>query len=62
MKKYQCENCKMRAKYDKSPNSMIGKIWRWHIGFCPGWKSYMKSLDTDQKSEIVTKYDIDLMY
>lgn len=62
MKKHQCENCKMRAKYDKSPNSMIGKMWRWHIGFCPGWKGYMKSLDTDQKSRITTKYDIDLMY
>lgn len=62
MKKHQCENCKMRAKYDKSPNSMIGKMWRWHIKFCPGWKGYMKSLDTDKKSEIVAKYDIDLMY
>jgi hypothetical protein len=60
MKKYMCDNCKLRKKYDKSPNSVVGKLWRWHINFCPGWKGYMKSLDSAEKEEIAAKYKIDL--
>lgn len=25
----------MRAKYEKSPRSLAGRFWRWHINFCP---------------------------
>lgn len=56
MKNYPCKNCKLRAKYDKTPESFIGKFWRWHINFCPGWKGYMKSLDESKKTEIIAKY------
>ena len=38
-----CEKCKFRAKYDQKPNSFLGKFWRWHINFCPGWKAYVTS-------------------
>ena len=51
-----CEKCKFRAHYDKGgtrevynivggyqPNSFLGKFWRWHINFCPGWKGYFSS-------------------
>jgi len=31
---YQCENCKLRAKYDQKPTSLVGRFWRWHINFC----------------------------
>ena len=58
MKKHMCEECKLRAKHDKAPNSIVGKFWRWHINFCPGWKSYMKSLDEDKKEEVITKYQL----
>ena len=27
--KYPCENCKLRAAYDKNPKSLIGRFWRW---------------------------------
>ena len=54
----QCEQCKMRAKYDKAPKSFVGKLWRWHINFCPGWKGYMKSLDEEKKAEVSTKYNL----
>ena len=40
---HNCENCKFRAHYDKKPNSMLGRFWRWHINFCPGWKGYFTS-------------------
>ena len=26
--KYPCENCKLRAAYDKNPKSLIGRFWR----------------------------------
>ncbi len=41
---HQCKNCKFRAHYDKKPNSLLGRFWRWHINFCPGWKAYFTSL------------------
>jgi hypothetical protein len=34
----------------------LGRIWRWHVNFCPGWRSYMKSLPDDEKRMIVEKY------
>lgn len=51
-----CEDCKMRSAYDKNHDSLIGKFWRWHINFCPGWKAYYKTLNQEQKSEIKNKY------
>jgi len=38
--KQNCENCKLRAHYEKNPKSVLGRFWRWHINFCPGWKAY----------------------
>ncbi len=58
MANIQCENCKFRAQYDKKPQSLIGKFWRWHINWCPGWKSYMKSVDEDEKQEIIKFYNL----
>ncbi|MGQ1784710.1 MULTISPECIES: hypothetical protein [unclassified Saccharicrinis] len=58
MEKQSCEQCWMRAKYDVKPKSLIGRFWRWHITFCPGWKGYMKSLDEDKKQEIKLKYNL----
>ena len=46
----------MRAHYDKSPNSFMGRFWRWHINFCPGWKRYFTSLDADQQAALREKY------
>lgn len=52
-----CNDCKMRKVFDKNNNSFIGKFWRWHINFCPGWKSYYMSLDEEQKNSINIKYN-----
>lgn len=52
-----CSNCKFRAQYDKNPNSFLGKIWRWHINFCPGWKSYFNSQSPEKKEELRLKYN-----
>ena len=53
---HNCENCSFRAKYDNKPTSLLGRIWRWHAGWCPGWKKYMTSLSNEDRSELAAKY------
>lgn len=55
----KCADCTFRAKYDNNPKSILGKIWRWHIGFCPGWKAYMKSLPEEERAKIRKKYKLE---
>jgi hypothetical protein len=58
MAESNCENCKMRAKYDSNPKSLIGRFWRWHIKFCPGWKGYMNELDDEKRDSVIQKYGL----
>jgi hypothetical protein len=58
MAESNCADCKMRAKHDTNPKSFMGRFWRWHINWCPGWKSYMKTVSDDEKTEIAKKYDL----
>ncbi len=53
-----CSNCSMRAKYELKPKSFIGRFWRWHINFCPGWKQYMASLEESDRQGVKLKYNI----
>ncbi|MCQ2221942.1 MAG: hypothetical protein MJZ12_11130 [Prevotella sp.] len=53
-----CANCKLRARYDKNPKSLLGRFWRWHIGFCPGWKGYMKTLSEEEREAYKVKYNM----
>jgi hypothetical protein len=53
-----CEKCKFRAKYDNNPKSILGRIWRWHAGWCPGWKKYMLSLPDGKRKELAEKYNL----
>jgi hypothetical protein len=54
-----CEACGWRAKYDKNPKSFLGRLWRWHIGFCPGWKKYFRELPEDKKKVLSNQYRIE---
>ena len=54
---HNCENCNFRAHYDKKPNSFLGKFWRWHINYCPGWKGYFTSQNEEKKVELRAKYN-----
>ena len=47
--KSRCANCGMRKRAEKYPNSILTKIWRWHTGWCPGWKAYQKELAQQKK-------------
>ena len=43
-KTFKCETCKWRQTYEQKPKSLIGRIWKWLTGWCPGWKAYQKYL------------------
>ena len=47
----------MRQKYETNPKSLIGRFWRWHINFCPGWNQYFEALPEGEKDKLRTKYD-----
>jgi hypothetical protein len=56
MAESNCANCGFRAKYDDNPKSLLGRIWRWHINFCPGWKGYFTALPPEEKAKLAEKY------
>lgn len=58
MGNHNCETCKFRARYDNNPNSLLGRIWRWHAAWCPGWKKYMLSLRGEERRMLAAKYDL----
>ena len=39
-----CANCPMRKKAEANPKSFFSRLWKWHTGWCPGWKAYQKAL------------------
>ena len=42
--KSKCAQCWFRDYAERNPNSLLARIWRWHTGWCPGWKAYQKEL------------------
>ena len=53
-----CEKCAFRARYDRNPRSLLGRLWRWHTGFCPGWKAFLRSLPAEERNKIEARYGI----
>jgi len=58
MPETKCANCKLRARYDKNPRSILGRVWRWHVSWCPGWKAYMASLPVEDRKRLASAYDL----
>jgi hypothetical protein len=58
MSLHNCPKCRFRAAYDNTPKSLIGRLWRWHIGWCPGWKRYVTDLSDSERSVIEERYQI----
>ena len=58
MAEIKCADCGFRAKYDKNPKSFLGRLWRWHINWCPGWKSYITSLPDSERINLAKKYNL----
>lgn len=55
---HKCETCSLRSKYEKAPKSLIGRLWRWHTQFCPGWKAYFSSLEREEQTRIKKQYNL----
>ena len=53
---FPCETCRFKARYDKNPKSALGRFWRWHINFCPGWWAYFTNQDEQTKAALREKY------
>lgn len=58
MTESNCDKCAFRAKYDNNPKSLLGRLWRWHTGFCPGWKGYMATMPEGERKALAEKYDL----
>jgi hypothetical protein len=58
MSKPGCATCPWRAKYDSKPRSLLGRLWRWHVNFCPGWRAFMAGLPEDQKKAMIERYQL----
>lgn len=41
---HPCATCGLRARAEAKPKTLIARLWRWHTGWCPGWKAYQKAL------------------
>ena len=54
---HNCSKCPIRSKFEKNPRSLLGRFWRWHIDYCPGWKAYFISLDADEQQLLRNKYN-----
>ena len=52
----RCDRCVLKGRYDKNPRSILSRIWKWHIGWCPGWKAYVKSLPEEERKAVEEKY------
>ena len=39
-----CDNCRLRRYSERKSDSWIARLWRWHTGWCLGWKRYQKRL------------------
>jgi hypothetical protein len=56
MNEAPCAHCKFRARYDRDPKSLLGRLWRWHAGWCPGFKAYMRSLPDEERRALADRY------
>lgn len=57
-RKQRCATCRFRARYDANPTSLLGRMWRWHIKWCPGWKAYFTSLNDEERRVVAEMYGL----
>jgi hypothetical protein len=43
-RRHMCERCWLHAYAERKPGSLLARLWRWHTGWCPGWRSYQRRL------------------
>jgi hypothetical protein len=52
----RCESCSFRVRYDRNPRSILGRMWKWHTRWCPGWKAYLRSLPDKEREDLLSRY------
>ena len=40
----RCATCSIRQRAEANPNAITARIWKWHTGWCPGWRAYQNAL------------------
>jgi hypothetical protein len=40
----RCATCSIRQRAEANPNAIMARIWKWHTGWCPGWRAYQNAL------------------
>lgn len=58
MAETKCADCTFRARYDRNPRSFLGRLWKWHTGWCPGFASYLDSLPDEERKAIIDRYSL----
>ncbi|MCF8099736.1 MAG: hypothetical protein K9K65_17985 [Desulfarculaceae bacterium] len=48
-KEPSCATCAMKRYAEKKPGTIWAKLWRWHTGWCPGYKRYQAWLAAQDK-------------
>jgi len=54
----RCASCRLRARYDRNPRSLLGRLWRWHTRWCPGWRAYLRSLSAEERQRLLEHYGL----
>ncbi len=49
-KSFACESCDLGRRAEGNPRSLMARVWRWHTGWCPGWKAYQAYLAEERAS------------
>lgn len=47
-----CATCNIRRRYEDNPRSLLGRLWRWHTRWCPGWKGYKAALTEEERAAL----------
>lgn len=53
-KTFACETCPRRVKAEANPKTLMARLWRWHTGWCPGWKAYQAHLASQSSGSAST--------
>ncbi|HOJ67981.1 MAG TPA: hypothetical protein PKX28_04880 [Candidatus Hydrogenedentes bacterium] len=50
-----CDTCPMRKRFERNPRSLLGRLWLWHTGWCPGWKRWLASLQPTEREAVLNR-------
>jgi len=42
----KCHTCGLRARAEGKPGSLFARLFWWHTSWCPGWKAYVKEMES----------------